>query len=189
MYNMNTVMEKHILNPDAWIDSYNDMFVGYTSNKVDHIEIAKDLVQETFLDAFIAVPSYRGDAKERTWLMSILKRKIIDYYRKCNTKKGKAFLWVNHINRNADYNWLEEKVVDASYEDQVFKLDSKELNDIIKSTINNLPKIQAEVIKLKTLGWETIEICEELGINRSNLWVILHRARKSLKFRLSNLMT
>ncbi|WP_394972956.1 RNA polymerase sigma factor [uncultured Croceitalea sp.] len=185
---MNTVIKKHILNPDAWVDSYNDMFVTYTLNRVGHLETAKDLVQETFLAAFIAAPNYKGNAKESTWLTSILKRKIVDYYRRCNTQKGKAFKWAKRTNKCQEYNWLEEKVADSSSEKEIMKLDSNAVNDFIQLTIKNLPKKQAQVIKLKTMGWKTDDICEELGINQSNLWVILHRARQSLKFKLGDLM-
>ena len=34
--------------------------------------------------------NFKGEASERTWLISILKRKIIDHYRKINSNKGKA---------------------------------------------------------------------------------------------------
>ncbi|MFS4493495.1 RNA polymerase sigma factor [Maribacter sp. 2308TA10-17] len=185
---MNTVIKKRILNPEAWVESYNDMFVTYTLNRVGHLETARDLVQDTFLAAFLAAPNYKGDAKESTWLIAILKRKIIDYYRKCNTRKGKAFMRAGEANRNQNYNWLEEKVANSACEDEITKLDSQVVNDIIHTTIENLPARQAQIIRLKTLGWKTNDICEELGINQSNLWVTLHRARKSLKFQLGSLM-
>ena len=185
---MNTIAKKHMLNPDGWINSYNDMFVYYTSSRVSHIEIAKDLVQETFLDAFVAAPNYRGDARERTWLMAILKRKIIDHYRECNTKKGRAFMLANQASGKEDYSWLQDKVANSDCEDGISQLDYKAMKDIIKSRIKSLPKLQSQVITLKISGWETNDICEELGVTQSNLWVILHRARKSLKSQLRSLM-
>ncbi len=48
--------------------------------------MAKDLVQETFFAGFKSAKNYKGDATERTWLIAILKRKIIDHYRKINSK-------------------------------------------------------------------------------------------------------
>ncbi len=44
--------------------------------------MAEDLVQETMLSAYQARDKFRGGSSERTWLVSILKRKIIDHYRK-----------------------------------------------------------------------------------------------------------
>jgi DNA-directed RNA polymerase specialized sigma24 family protein len=44
-------------------------------------EIAEDLVQETFFAAVRTSGSFRGKSSERSWLCSILKNKICDYFR------------------------------------------------------------------------------------------------------------
>jgi len=80
----------HKLQPEKWAESYADYMINYTYSRISHYESAKDIVQETFLSALKAMPNYRGDANERTWLIAILKRKIIDYYRKKNSYKGQA---------------------------------------------------------------------------------------------------
>ena len=43
---------------------------------------AQDLVQETFLSAWKAKDSFRGEASEKSWLFTICKNKIIDHYQK-----------------------------------------------------------------------------------------------------------
>jgi len=40
------------------------------------------MVQDTFISALKAADTFKGNSSERTWFVSILKRKIIDYYRK-----------------------------------------------------------------------------------------------------------
>ena len=57
--------------------------------------------------------NFKGEASERTWLVSILKRKIIDHYRKINSKKGQAEVRVN-FSQDSDNegSWLEERVAD-----------------------------------------------------------------------------
>jgi|SRR6185437_119880 len=74
--------EISILNPEKWIDNYADYLYSFAYNRVSDEETAKDLVQETFLSALKAREGFKGEASEKTWLVSILKRKIIDLYRK-----------------------------------------------------------------------------------------------------------
>ncbi len=47
----------------------------YTRSRISDVEMAKDLVQETFLSALKAMPNFQGKSNERTWLIAILKRK------------------------------------------------------------------------------------------------------------------
>ena len=70
-------IKKHTLNPDKWIDLYADYLFNYTITRVDNQDLAKDLVQETFFSGIKGKDNFRGQASERTWLISILKRKII----------------------------------------------------------------------------------------------------------------
>ena len=44
--------------------------------------MAEKLVQETFMSAFGSLATFRAEASERTWLFVILRRKIIDHYRR-----------------------------------------------------------------------------------------------------------
>ena len=76
----------------------------------DH-EISKDLVQETFFAGLKAMDNFQGLASERTWLIAILKRKIIDYYRKINSTKGKAEVKMNfYSDGEREGEWIEQRV-------------------------------------------------------------------------------
>ena len=60
-------------------------------------------------------------------------------------------------------------------------IENEELGGAIHDCISKLPKKQAQVFKMKTIqGVSTEDICNELGINPSNLWVMIHRARTAL---------
>ena len=89
-------MTKHKLQPENWVDQYADYLFNYAVSRVSDAEIAKDLVQETFFAGLNSAKNFKGDAAERTWLVSILKRKVIDHYRKINSKKGKAEVRINY---------------------------------------------------------------------------------------------
>ena len=70
------------MNPENWVDLYGDYLFHYARLRVSNTQVAEDLVQETFLSALKSQGSFRGESQEATWLTGILKRKIVDYYRK-----------------------------------------------------------------------------------------------------------
>lgn len=171
-------MPEHQLNPNKWIDLYSDYLFNYTISRVNDREIAKDLVQDTFFAGLKSMKNFKGEASERTWLISILKRKIIDHYRKINSNKGKAEVRMTYISDDHEGDWLEERVEDEQYLNAQEKLENTELGDAIYNCMSKLSGKQATVFKMKTiLGYETEAICNELNITASNLWVIIHRAR------------
>ncbi len=175
-------MTEHVLHPEKWIDAYADYLFNYTIGRVNDVEIAKDLVQETFLAGLKSAKNYKGDAAERTWLIAILKRKVIDHYRKTNSKKGRAEVRMDYsAHTDAQGDWIEEQVADpfSSFENDA--IENQELGQAIHSCIAKLPKKQALVFTMKTIqGMDTETICNELNINPSNLWVMIHRARTGL---------
>ncbi len=175
-------MSGHEINPNKWIDLYSDYLFNYTITRVRDRETAQDLVQETFFAGLKSMKNFKGQASERTWLISILKRKIIDHYRKINSNKGKAEVRMNlNFNGEDEGDWLEQRVADPFDKTAENNLENTELGLAIHNCIGKLPHKQAEVFKMKTLlGYDTETICNELGITASNLWVIIHRARTSL---------
>ena len=86
----------HQLHPNTWVDKYADYLFNYAVARVNDSEVSKDLVQETFFAGLKSANNYKGDAAERTWLIAILKRKVIDHYRKINSNKGKAEIRMNY---------------------------------------------------------------------------------------------
>lgn len=175
-------MPKHQINPNNWIKRYSDYLFNYTITRVNDRAIAQDLVSETFLAGLNSMVNFKGEASERTWLISILKRKIIDYYRKINSNKGKAEVRM-HYNTDSDSegDWLEERVADVSDKTAEDTMVNSELGDAIYDCLAKLPEKQAEIFKMKTvLGYDTETICNEFDITPSNLWVIIHRARTAL---------
>lgn len=175
-------MAVHQLNPDTWVDAYADYLFNFAVARVSDAEIAKDLVQETFFAGLKSAKNYKGDAAERTWLIAILKRKVIDHYRKINSNKGKAEVRMSYSSSSdSEGDWLEERVADpfSTLENSV--IENEELGLAIQGCISKLPKKQGQVFKMKTIqGVSTEDICNELGINPSNLWVMIHRARTAL---------
>src|SRR5690606_35321232 len=174
-------MPEPILDPNQWIDKYSDYLFNYTISRVHDRDIAKDLVQDTFFAGLKSMKNFKGDASERTWLISILKRKIIDYYRKINSAKGKAEVRITYNDAESDGDWLEERVADHFDRTAEDEIENEELGDAIMTCFSTLPEKQATVFRMKTIeGLDTETICKESNITASNLWVIVHRARQAM---------
>ncbi len=175
--------KKHTLDPNKWIELYADYLFNYTITRVDNHDMAKDLVQETFFSGIKGEDNFRGEASERTWLVSILKRKIIDHYRKINSAKGKKEVRMSfYMDGDRKGSWIEECVPQSWGNDAEKSIENDELKSTLNQCINHLPEKYRMVFLLKTVQeHETEDICNELDITSSNLWVIIHRARVQLR--------
>lgn len=178
----------HVLKPEKWIENHADFMYNYAIGRVNDRETAKDLVQETFLSGVRGRESFRGDASERTWLISILKRKIIDHYRKINSDKAKKEVRMSFYEEGENKgSWIEERVPQTWGNEAESRMENEELKEALQACIENLPEKYRIVFLMKTIRkFETEDICNELGITPSNLWVIIHRARTQLRSCMEN---
>jgi len=178
---MNTGQEQ---NPNTWVDLYGNYLYNYAISRVYNQEIAEDLVQETFLSAVKAIERFEGRSTVKTWLTSILKRKIIDYYRKNARNKEDALL-------DNDQFFQSEGILKGHWEDSElpnkWEIDSElsqnnEFHQVLKECLSHLPTKMAATFTMKEVeGYSTEETCKELDISPSNLWVMIHRAKLKLR--------
>lgn len=124
-------------------------------------ELAKDAVQETFLKAFRALPAFRGECSEKTWLMRIAVNVCKDMLRGS---------WFRMIDRSVHPDRLPEPVCMPSDEDR-----------LLMESILALPVKQREVILLYYYhGMSTKEIAHALGISQPSVSGRLRNAKKQL---------
>ena len=169
------------IDPTKWVDKYSDYLFNYTIARVNDRELANDLISETFLAGLKSMKNFKGEASERTWLISILKRKIIDQYRKINSNKGRAEVKIKYKEDSNEGDWLEEQAPDRFDKTAEDMMENEELGFAILNCMESLPEKQAKIFKMKTIdGFDTETICNEFNITPSNLWVIIHRARTTL---------
>ncbi len=171
--------------PATWVDQYGDYLFRYALMRVRNREQAENLVQETFLAALKAQKSFSGRSMERTWMIGILKHKIIDEYRKTFREKPVSeFLTDDEQTVDGFYDAMENprKYPKDWMADPQALLHSKEFWEILKSCMTKLPERTAAAFAMRELDdRDTSEICKELNISPTNLWVILHRARLQLR--------
>lgn len=183
---------ENILQPEQWIERYSDALYGYAVARVSKTEVAEDLVQETFLSALKGRDSFLGNASEKTWLTAILKRKIIDYYRKKSTQNELSILdkdtkdgFMNHFfdsEGSSEGHWTGNAAPAGWRKDLETAVEAEEFNNTLKACLDKLSEKTAAVFVLKNMeDMDTEEICKELGITPSNYWVLMHRAKLQLR--------
>lgn len=170
------------LEPRKWMQEYFEYLTNYAKAKLSDEVLIEDLVQDTFLAALISAKNFKGKSSERTWLTSILKHKIIDQYRKINTRKGEFHKYMIRQSGFEEQYHREISIDDPNtYQADAF-IRFLDFKNIIEDAKQKLTKKEREAFELKIMkGYDNEFICKTLHINRQNLWVILHRARNKMK--------
>lgn len=179
--------------PSTWVKNYADDLFRFAVTKVNDPTLAEDLVQDSFLSALKALGQFKGESNEKTWLISILKNKIIDHYR--NKARQREFpehsLLYLHLDEtetgNAPFfdeqgSWHKDQRPLNWGIDEEHPLDNPEFKKVLNHCLEKLPSNWLAVFKLKFMeAKESKEICKELSLSASNYWVIMHRAKLQLR--------
>jgi len=178
-------------NIQEWVSLYADDLFRWALHKTGDKELAKDLVQETFLAAFKSIDKFQGKSKPKTWLLSIMNNKIIDFYRK-NFRE--ATINQSQLNKGSDDSNVFENFFDSEgtwrpdakptnwQEIDGHLLDDMEFRQVLQDCLKDLPANWSSAIHFKYLeNKDAKEICKDLGISTSNYWQILHRAKLQLR--------
>lgn len=160
-----------------WVEEHSDYLFNFAMSKVSDRDLSFDFVQETFLAAIKAEDSFEGRSSARTWLTSILNRKIIDYWRKQSSRKTQPVShFVTEGSKTGD--WVLENAPQGSIEAYDAQLEKEETNGEVYDCISKLPMNWKGIISAKYFeDKKGEEICEEFDITPSNFWVIVHRAK------------
>ncbi|HKJ68448.1 MAG TPA: sigma-70 family RNA polymerase sigma factor [bacterium] len=176
------------VNPEKWVDEHGDMLYRYALWRVSDETVAEDLVQDTFLSALRALSDYQGESAIRTWLVSILKRKIIDHYR--HKSRINAHEPDHDFHETADFfaegamkgRWRPDAAPRDWRKNPEAEIETEGFMQVLHACMKKLSDGLAAVFTLRELEqMETESICKELDITASNLWVRLHRARLQLR--------
>ncbi|MEX8547650.1 MAG: sigma-70 family RNA polymerase sigma factor [Mucilaginibacter sp.] len=173
------------INPHRWVILYADYLFTYAITRLNDEELAKDLVQETFLAALEKVAQFKGNSSERTWLTAILKNKVVDVYRKNSSGLSKKSTVKEAQQQDffdpEDGHWYE------AHRPQEFGIEqdsilNKEFNQILQKCMQKLPALWLSVYTMKHVDDESTElICTQLKVSAANFWVIIHRTKLNLR--------
>lgn len=189
-------MDQHITGVNAsatikkWVELYFDSLYSWAVYKTSNKTAAEDLVQETFLAAFKSFDKFAGKSDAKTWLFAILRNKVTDYHRKQYKDPGARAEYQSQNASDALFGTLfnEHEEWQAAEQPEVWDadsgnlLDDPEFNSILQRCLKNLPTTWFSAIQLKFMEEKKPEIvCQELGVNATNYWQIIHRAKLQLR--------
>src|ERR1700744_4507057 len=152
------------LQPHLWVDLHADYLYAYALKRLNDDELARDLVQETFLSALEKTNNFKGNSTERTWLTAIIKYKVIDVYRK------KTRLLNRNIIRDTEHemeffdpnlnNWKKEHWPTPFGIEEQDPLHNKEFNMVLQKCMKRLPVLWHSVFTMKHMDDDVAEtIC------------------------------
>ena len=174
---------KAAVKPEEWLRQHGDYLFRFALSRLRDPNAAEEVVQETFVAGLRAAGQYAGKGTERAWLLGILKRKIVDFIRLRNRNSGLPLneseeSWADSF-FDASGHWKTDPRFLASQPSD--SLEREEFWASFRDCLAKLSQRQADVFVLRELDEaESEEICKELEISTSNLWVLLHRARLQL---------
>ncbi len=175
----------HKLDPNSWVNNYGDYLYNYAYYRVNSKEVSEDIVQDTLIAALRAQNSFRGESTELTWLLSILKRKVIDYFRKLGSNKERTITDYTMPFRDEgifEGHWLNNRLPREWSNEADSSLHQEEFAEILEICLSLLPDKWRSVFVLKFMEeLSSDEVCKETGCTPSNFWVIMHRTRLKLR--------
>jgi len=169
---------------DQWQDLYGYVLYRYALARVSDAFVAEELVQEAFLAALESAHSFREQSTVQTWLIGILRHKIMDHFR-MQLKKQQMELPIEASNADQDLfdgsgKWLRPPVAWSCDPHQA--LQSTEFRQILTQCVNAIPTEKRTVLLSRAVdGLSGREICKLLDITPTHMWVLMHRARGALR--------
>jgi RNA polymerase sigma-70 factor (ECF subfamily) len=170
----------------AWLVEHGDALYRYARSRVGDREMAEDLVQDAFLAALQSRDRFQGRATVRTWLLSILRHKILDHYRRVAASlptveldpAGKPDPVINRYFSGKGF-W---KNALASWKAPGQAVEDREFWDVLDRCLSRLPRSLSTVFILREREeLDNAELQRILAVSEGNLRVRLHRARLLLR--------
>ncbi len=165
---------------ESWIDQYFGLLLKKALYMLSNKEDAQDIVQDVFTAAFSNYESFEGKSQPLTWLMTILRTKIADFY----SKKYKLIInaMPNHFFDEVE-SWKNNDVWNSwNVSTEPDLLDNPDFKKALEECIEELPYRWRVLFKMYYFEEQkATEVCQELNISTTNLWKILQRSRMQLR--------
>ncbi|MGJ8661912.1 MAG: RNA polymerase sigma factor [Bacteroidota bacterium] len=157
------------------VEQHADYLFQFAMSKIHNRDLALDFVQETFLVCLEKIDQFEGRSSLRTWMTTILNRKIIDHWRK--EKRTQSTVDIAD-NENASFSTHSN----FNPKDPHQLTEEAEKRTLLDFCIDKLPDAWREIVHAKFYDEKNgDEISKEFDITPSNFWVIIHRAKAQLR--------
>lgn len=169
----------------AQIESQRPYLLRFARLQLRNADAAEDAVQETLLAALAGEAAFAGRSNLRTWLTGILKHKIVDALRRARREEPldaddpEGDLAALDQLFVADGHWRDAP---STWSDPDRALEQKQFFAALEMCLERLPARTARAFLMREhMGLDTQDICKELEITSTHCWVLLYRARMTLR--------
>ena len=178
-----------ISEPERWLEDHGAALYSFAMLHTHDAHRAEDLVQETLLAGLKSSKKFHGDSSIRTWLIGILKHKIMDEFRR-QSKEGLISNSSDDVIDAIEKKQIAEAFTETGSWSQPIEEWGSPEQDLFRTefwifiercTAGLSPNMARLFILRDLWGLETEEVCKELDITPTNLWTTLHRARLGMR--------
>lgn len=180
--------------PELWLDEYGDWLYQFALARVHDSHAAEDLVQEALVSGFRGFDRFEGRSTIKTWLTSILRNRIADYFK----KKGRQPKGLNSDGLSAEesdsiVNGLDHFAFSVKHaklfhpkisnQDFASSMERSEFWDAVQECVSKLPvHLQQAFLQRVIHDDQSLEeISQYLSVTKNNLSVRLFRSRLLLR--------
>lgn len=154
--------------------------------QVRNAALAEDVVSEAVLAALSRPQAFHGSSSLRTWLVGILKHKILDLFRRHHREMTQGWDDANECVDLLDLISFEHDghfaVPPSDWGNPEQNLCNQQFMRVLETCLERLPPVQARVFLMREwLEMPCEDVCAHLAITPGNLYVLLHRARLRLR--------
>ena len=152
--------------------AYKNMLIYFLNRYLQDLNIAEDIAQDAFVDVYVYKERYNGKTSFKTYLFTIGRNKAIDYIR-----KNKQMQYTVNIEEQTEISSDEDELIDYIIQ--------QENKGLIAHTLERMKEEYARVLIL--IDFEDFsykKAADVLGKTTSQVKVLIHRARKSLRIML-----
>ncbi len=167
-------------NIDRLVNQHTEALYSYALMRVGKPDVAEDMVQDTLLAALQSWQSFAGNSSEKTWLIGILRHKILDFFRRNSRREDvEDETWrTEYFNKSR--HW-KDRMLNWKADPEVLSEDA-EFRQVLQDCLKRLSRIMAQAFVMREIeGCSSEEVCKHLEISQTNLWVRLHRSRLQLR--------
>jgi RNA polymerase sigma-70 factor (ECF subfamily) len=166
--------------------AHRDYLLRFARLQLRNEAWAEDAVSETVLAALTKPQSFDNRSQLKTWLVGILKHKVIDALRHhsrevcgLDSSDDDDTDPLEYLGFKADGHFSQAPAEWGNPEQQIT---SRQFFEVLDACTNKLPAAQARLFLMREwLELSSEEICKELGLTQTNIYVQLHRARLRLR--------
>jgi RNA polymerase sigma-70 factor (TIGR02943 family) len=172
------------LRPETWVEQHGDSLFRFAVLRVHDPEAASDLVQETYLEALRARDTFSGRSSVRTWLVAILKYKIVDRIRKLGRESRLQVDGASGDTMERSFDrrghWQTPPIDWGS--DPLREYERREFWEVIGRCLSQIPSHLVDAFLDRELDGSSREaISRDMNITPENVSARLYRARLLLR--------